>query len=106
MRAAEAVVRNEHAATEWDARVVSSHSLPHYMQSSTWERVRAGGPWRAVRRELGSGRELPALVYERHVEEVGILEHLPRLSGLGPDDVAGFTERIRAGRGAAFASKV
>jgi serine/alanine adding enzyme len=94
------------AAPGWDDRVIASHSLPHFMQSSTWERVQAGGPWHVVRRELGSGREHPALVYQRQVEEVGLLEHVPRLSGIGPDDVEAFTERVRAERGAAFASKV
>jgi serine/alanine adding enzyme len=98
--------RYEHVVAAWDDRVVSSHSLPHFMQSSTWERVRTGGPWRVVRRELGNEREHPALVYERHVEDVGVLQHVPRLSGLGPDGVEAFTERVRAERGAAFASKV
>lgn len=106
MRAVQAVTRHELVAAAWDDRVVSSHSLPHFMQSSTWERVRTGGPWHVVRREFGGERELPALVYQRHVEDVGVLEHLPRLSGLGPDDIEAFTERVRAERGAAFASKV
>jgi serine/alanine adding enzyme len=101
-----ASVRCREEAAGWDDRVITSHSLPHFMQGSTWERVQTGGPWHVVRRELGSGREHPALVYQRHVEEVGVLEHVPRLSGLGPGDVEAFTERVRAERGAAFASKV
>lgn len=100
------VPRRRHVAAAWDDRVLSTHSLPHFMQSSTWARVRTGGPWQVTRRELGSGGELPALVYERNVEDVGILQHLPRLSGLCPDGVEAFTERLRAERGAAFASKV
>ncbi|WP_307038636.1 lipid II:glycine glycyltransferase FemX [Agromyces ramosus] len=98
--------RRQGVAAEWDDRVLSSHSRPHFMQSSTWERVRTAGPWHVVRREFGSGREHPALVFERHVEGVGVLEHVPRLSGLGPGDVEAFTDRVRAERGVAFASKV
>lgn len=96
----------EHVVDSWDDRVVSSHDLPHFMQSSTWERARTGGPWQVVHRELGTGGELPVLVYERHVEGFGVLEHLPRLSGISPDRVEAFTERVRAERGGAFASKV
>lgn len=102
----ESVPTMEHVAVAWDERVLASHSLPHFMQSTTWARVREGGPWRASRRDLGVGSEFPVLVFLREAEGFGTLEHLPRVSGITPADVPSLTDRIRAGRTSAFATKI
>ncbi len=96
----------EHVSVAWDERVLARHSLPHFMQSTTWASIKSGGPWRASRRDLGVGADFPVLVFEREAEGFGTLEHLPRVSGIAPADVASLTERIRAGCGAAFATKI
>lgn len=96
----------EHVAIAWDEHILARHSLPHFMQSTTWANIRAGGPWRPSRRDLGTGTEFPVLVFQRHAEGFGTLEHLPRVSGIAPADVASLTDRVRAGRGAAFATKI
>lgn len=101
----QAAQSQEHAVA-WDDRVLASQSAPHFMQSSTWEAVRSAGPWRVSRRGLGVDRDFPVLVFERLAEGFGLLAHLPRVSGLGPADVPWFTERVRAERGTAFATKV
>lgn len=93
-------------AMGWDDRILAAHALPHFMQSSTWEQVRSDGPWAVSRRALGTERDLPVLAFERHAEGFGTLQHLPRVSGLAPADVPALTERIRAERGAAFATKI
>jgi serine/alanine adding enzyme len=102
----ESVPTMEHVAVAWDERVLASHSLPHFMQSTTWAGIREGGPWRASRRDLGTGAELPALAFLREAEGFGILEHFPRVSGIAPADVASITDRIREERGSAFATKI
>jgi lipid II:glycine glycyltransferase (peptidoglycan interpeptide bridge formation enzyme) len=99
-------IQSDHVSVDWDDRVLAAHSSPHFMQSSTWEKVRSGGPWRVSRRGLGTERDYPALVFERHAEGFGTLEHLPRVSGLAARDIAPLSERIRAERGLAFASKI
>jgi len=96
----------EQVAVAWDERVLAAHSLPHFMQSTTWASTRDAGPWQATRRDLGVADEFPVLVFEREAEGFGTLQHLPRVSGIAPADVAGLTERIRARRGTAFATKI
>ena len=99
-------VQSDHVAVGWDDRVLAAHSCPHFMQSSTWESIRSGGPWAASRRGLGAERDYPVHVFERHAEGFGTLQHLPRVSGIAPADIATLTERIRAERGTAFATKI
>ena len=99
-------VQSEQVSVGWDDRVLATHTIPHFMQSSTWEAVRSGGPWHVTRRGLGVEHDYPALVFERVADGFGILEHLPRVSGLTPDDVPALSERIRADRGTAFATKI
>ncbi len=96
----------DHISVGWDDRILAAHTSPHFMQSSTWQAIRVGGAWTVHRSDLGTDRDYPVLVFERDAEGFGTLQHLPRVSGLAPDDVAGLTERIRAERGAAFATKV
>ncbi|HEY6800393.1 MAG TPA: peptidoglycan bridge formation glycyltransferase FemA/FemB family protein [Agromyces sp.] len=96
----------DHISVGWDDRILAAHTSPHFMQSSTWQAIRTGGAWTVHRSDLGTDRDYPVLVFERDAEGFGTLQHLPRVSGLAPDDVAGLTERIRAERGAAFATKV
>ena len=93
-------------AVAWDDRVLGAHTMPHFMQSSTWEGLRASGPWHVSRRGLGTDRDYPVLVFERLAEGFGLFQHLPRVSGLAPADIAPLTERIRAERGTAFATKI
>jgi serine/alanine adding enzyme len=100
------VVQADQVAVGWDERVLAAHTSPHFMQSSTWESIRSGGPWAVSRRDLGTDRDYPVLLFERNAEGFGILQHLPRVSGLAPADIAPLTERIRAGRGTAFATKI
>lgn len=90
----------------WDDRVLAAQTLPHFMQSSTWEQIRSDGPWEVSRRDLGSERDFPVLAFERHAEGFGTLQHLPRVSGLAAADIAPLTERIRTERGTAFATKI
>jgi serine/alanine adding enzyme len=99
-------VQSDHVAFGWDDRVLAAHSSPHFMQSSTWESIRTGGPWAVSRRGLGTERDYPVLVFERHAEGFGTLQHLPRVSGLAPADIAPLTERVRAERGTTFATKI
>lgn len=99
-------VQSDQVAVGWDDRVLAAHTLPHFMQSSTWESVRSGGSWRASRRGLGTERDFPVLAFERVVEGFGMLQHLPRVSGIAAVDVPALTERIRAERGTAFATKI
>lgn len=96
----------EQVAVAWDDRILATHSLPHFMQSTTWEHVRSGSPWRVIRRDLGVKNEFPVLVFEREATGFGTLAHLPRVSGIRPADVPGLTERIRAEHGTAFATKI
>lgn len=96
----------DQTAIGWDDRILAAHTVPHFMQSSTWAKTRSGGPWEAAERDLGTDRSYPVLTFERHAEGFGILQHLPRVSGLEPDDVAPLTERLRADRGTAFATKI
>lgn len=91
---------------EWDDRVLAAHSSPHFMQSSTWGAIRSNGPWRATQRGFGTECDYPVLVFERHAEGFGTLQHLARVSGLAPEDIPQLTERIRADRGTAFATKI
>ena len=98
--------RSEPIAPDWDERVLAAHASPHFMQSSTWESVRSGGPWTVSRRVLDLDAGFPVLAFERHVEGLGVLAHLPRVSGIAPDDVPAITDGVRAGRGDAFATKV
>jgi len=100
------VVQADRVAVGWDERVLAAHTSPHFMQSSTWESIRSGGPWAVSRRHLGTDRDYPALLFERDAEGFGILQHLPRVSGLAPADIAPLSERIRAERGTAFATKI
>ncbi|WP_448006966.1 lipid II:glycine glycyltransferase FemX [Agromyces bauzanensis] len=93
-------------AIGWDDRILAAHTLPHYMQSTTWEQIRSGGQWEVSRRSLGIDRDLPVLTFERNARGFGTLQHLPRVSGLAPADIPGLTECIRAERGAAFATKI
>ncbi|GAA4366150.1 lipid II:glycine glycyltransferase FemX [Agromyces bauzanensis] len=90
----------------WDDRILSTHTLPHFMQSSTWERIRSDGPWQVKRCVLGADPDFPVLVFERNAEGFGTLQHLPRVSGLAPADIPALTECIRAERGNAFATKI
>ncbi|MFD4420293.1 lipid II:glycine glycyltransferase FemX [Agromyces sp. NPDC058484] len=99
-------VQSDQVSVGWDERVLAAHTTPHYMQSSTWQAIRSGGPWEVTRRDLGTGHDYPVLVFERHAEGFGTLAHLPRVSGVTAGDVAPLTERIRAERGAAFATKL
>ena len=99
-------VRTHQTAVDWDDRVLGAHTLPHYMQSSTWARTRADGPWSVSQRDLGLDRSHPVLSYERDAEGFGTLQHLPRVSGLEPADIPRLTQRLRADRGAAFATKI
>ncbi len=80
-------VQSDQVSVGWDDRVLATHTTPHFMQSSTWETVRTGGPWHVSRRGLGVERDYPALVFERLAEGFGILQHLPRVSGISPADV-------------------
>lgn len=98
--------QSQQMAVVWDDRVLAAHSLPHFMQSSTWESVRSRGPWRVSRRGLGTERDYPVLVFERLAEGFGLLQHLPRVSGLDVADIGPLTDRIRAERGTAFATKI
>jgi lipid II:glycine glycyltransferase (peptidoglycan interpeptide bridge formation enzyme) len=91
---------------QWDGRVLAAHTTPHFMQSSTWARIRSAGPWRVTAAELGAGTELPAFVYERTAPGTGVLRHVPRLSGVAPADVAALTMRAIADPGEAFATKI
>lgn len=98
--------QSQQRAVVWDDRVLAAHSNPHFMQSSTWETVRASGPWHVSRRGLGTERDFPVLVFERLAEGYGLFQHLPRVSGVDPADIGPLTERIRAERGTAFATKI
>lgn len=98
--------QSQQQAVAWDDRVLGAHTTPHFMQSSTWEAVRAAGPWHVTRRGLGTERDYPVLVFERLAEGFGLFQHLPRVSGLAPADVAPLTDRIRDERGTAFATKI
>ncbi|WP_448810321.1 lipid II:glycine glycyltransferase FemX [Agromyces bauzanensis] len=98
--------QSDQVSVDWDERVLAAHAHPHFMQSSTWEAIRSGGPWTVSRRGLGTERDYPVLVFERNAEGFGTLQHLPRVSGLTPDDIGPLTERIRAERGTAFATKI
>jgi serine/alanine adding enzyme len=98
--------QSQQRAVVWDDRVLAAHSNPHFMQSSTWETVRASGPWHVSRRGLGTERDYPVLVFERLAEGFGLFQHLPRVSGIDPADIGPLTERIRAERGTAFATKI
>ncbi|WP_169053950.1 peptidoglycan bridge formation glycyltransferase FemA/FemB family protein [Agromyces sp. H66] len=100
------VVQADPSSSGWDDRILAAHTLPHFMQSSTWEQIRSEGPWAASPRVLDLDRDLPVLAFERHAEGFGTLQHLPRVSGLAPADVPALTERIRAERGGAFATKI
>ncbi|UOE45384.1 lipid II:glycine glycyltransferase FemX [Agromyces larvae] len=93
-------------AIGWDERVLTEQSVPHFMQSSTWQRLRSDGPWHSHRLASIDGHDLPMLAYERDVPGYGTLRHLPRVSGIEPDDVPRFSERVRTHRGEAFATKV
>ncbi|WP_168209218.1 lipid II:glycine glycyltransferase FemX [Agromyces intestinalis] len=93
-------------AVGWDERVLAEQSEPHFMQSSTWERLRSDGPWRSRRLPEVDGHGLPVLAYEREVPGYGTLQHLPRVSGIDSEGVARFSERVRAHRGSAFATKL
>lgn len=95
-----------HVAPDWDDRVLASHSAPHFMQSRTWAKIRAAGPWRVDTIELGSGSDLPALVFERRTADAGLLRHLPRVTGVRAADVPELTARVSAHRGEAFATKI
>ena len=99
-------VQPDHVSVAWDDRVLGAQTCPHFMQSSTWEAVRSGGEWEVSRRDLGNGRDYPVLVFTRQAHGFGTLEHLPRVSGLEPADVGPLTERVRAERGSAFATKI
>lgn len=99
-------VQSDHVSIGWDERVLAAQTTPHFMQSSTWEAIRSGGPWKVTRRGLGTERDYPVLIFERHADEFGTLAHLPRVSGLAAADVGPLTERIRAERGMAFATKI
>lgn len=96
----------EQVALAWDDRILDSHSLPHFMQSTTWASIRAGGPWRPAKQGLGSDDELPMLAFEREAEGFGTLQHLPRVSGITPEGVGVLTERVRTEHGPAFATKI
>ena len=61
----------EQVAVAWDERVLAAHSLPHFMQSTTWASTRDAGPWQATRRDLGVADEFPVLVFEREAEGFG-----------------------------------
>ena len=76
--------QSQQRAVVWDDRVLAAHSNPHFMQSSTWETVRASGPWHVSRRGLGTERDFPVLVFERLAEGYGLFQHLPRVSGVDP----------------------
>ncbi|WP_308800112.1 lipid II:glycine glycyltransferase FemX [Agromyces silvae] len=95
-----------HVAPEWDERVFATHSAPHFMQSRTWAHIRDGGPWAVGTVELGTATDLPALVFEREAPGAGRLRHIPRLTGVTAEGVPGLTERVRATRGDAFATKI
>ncbi|WP_127793697.1 lipid II:glycine glycyltransferase FemX [Agromyces sp. LHK192] len=90
----------------WDARVLAEPGDPHFMQSSTWARVRSTGPWRVRAATADEGPPVSVLEFERDVAEVGALRHLPRISGIGPDEVEPLTAYVRETAAGAFATKV
>ena len=98
--------QSESVDVAWDDRIASAHGAPHYMQGSTWHAIRDAGPWAVSRRELGTARDYPVLMFERPADGFGLLAHLPRVSGITAADVAPLTERIRDDRGDAFATKI
>ncbi|WP_350349645.1 GNAT family N-acetyltransferase [Agromyces sp. G08B096] len=94
-------------APEWDERVLAAHSVPHFMQSRAWASIRSGGPWQPAPLDLGAAdRPMPVLAFTRTVAGVGALRHLPRISGLAPEDVPGLTAAVAASADGAFATKV
>lgn len=91
------------AQPSWDAEVLAAQDHPHFMQGDAWAAAKAGGPWTIERREAAG---LPVQLFEREVEGYGVLQHLPRVSGIRPDDVAELTTALRDNRGDAFSLKL
>ncbi|QTX04471.1 lipid II:glycine glycyltransferase FemX [Agromyces archimandritae] len=92
-----------HTASPWDEQVIGAHSSPHFMQSESWAEAKRAGPWELERRRFAGH---PVQVFARHAEGFGLLQHLPRVSGITPEAVPDLTEAVREGRGEAFAAKI
>lgn len=88
---------------DWDTRVLAAQPHPHFMQGDAWARAKAGGPWALERREVAG---LPVQVFSREADGFGVLQHLPRVSGVTPALVPALTEQLRADAGGAFALKL
>lgn len=93
---------------DWDARVLRAHDSPHFMQSASWAQTRRSSPWAVTPHTFDLGRDYPAAIFERRADGHGVLQYIPRVSGLEPDDVTAFTRQVRAIASAsnAFATKL
>lgn len=91
------------AEASWDALVLAAQDHPHFMQGEAWATAKAGGPWAIERRDAAG---LPVQVFSREAEGFGVLQHLPRVSGIRPESVPALTEALREGRGDAFSLKL
>ncbi len=91
------------ADSQWDAAVLAAQDHPHYVQGAAWAHAKAGSPWAIDRRTVAG---VPVQLFQREAEGYGILQHLPRVSGIRPAMVPELTEALREGRGDAFSLKL
>lgn len=91
------------AEPQWDAEVLASQDHPHFMQGAVWAGVKAGGPWAIEQRTIAG---LPVQLFSREADGYGVLQHLPRVSGIRPSHVPELTEALREGSGDAFSLKL
>ncbi|MGO7984317.1 hypothetical protein ACC691_41545, partial [Rhizobium johnstonii] len=77
----------DESLSAWDAAVLERQTTPHFMQSLAWGTFKEPGAWSVARRHIGESG-FPVQSFEREAEGYGLLQHLPRVSGLAAADVA------------------
>ena len=95
--------------SDWDSRVLAAQPGAHFMQSDAWATLKAGTAWTPSRLEIafpsatatsasapsGSATKVsatfPVQAFSRKVTPLGTLRHLPRVTGVTTEHVAGLT---------------
>jgi lipid II:glycine glycyltransferase (peptidoglycan interpeptide bridge formation enzyme) len=90
---------------ELDPEVLRTQTNPHFMQSDAWGSFKTSSSW-APGAIPADSTSIALRSYTREVQGFGTLIHLPRVSGLTPQNAAEFTAGINAYKSDAFAIKL
>lgn len=111
----------------WDSRVLAAQPGAHFMQSEAWAALKAGSPWQPSRLEIAmpvamsataslsadagevadaTATAFPVQAFSRKVHSLGTLRHLPRVTGVTTNHVAGLTAAAEASPKGTLAMKL